>query len=173
MEYFDVWLASYHQRRVVRFLLRCRKAVHRRKVGSIYSLWPLLVIAGGYAIWKAIQGNPLWQFYSATLTVQAPVCLLVTIEGFSLRQFLIPQVLLLCALAVLIVESCGAAIRQRKSRNWVTVSVAASLSIILLLSTVSHVRLLLGEPDKWSSLVRTTRVRPEDVRALRDMRKMD
>jgi hypothetical protein len=147
------------------------------KLAAYTPLWPLLLVAGGYSIWKAVQVTPLWQFYTATLTVQLPVCLLVTIEGFSLRQFLVPQVLMLCALAVLLVESCEAAVRQRGSRelapNWAVVAVAASLSIILLLSVVGHVRLLLGEPDKWSSLDRTSRVSPEDVRALRNIRKMD
>jgi len=83
----------------------------------------------------------------------------------------------LCALAVLVVESCDAAVRRRESRelatNWAIAAVAASLSIVLLLTMVGHVRLLLGEPEKWSSLDRTSRVRPEDVRALRSIRKMD
>jgi 4-amino-4-deoxy-L-arabinose transferase-like glycosyltransferase len=147
------------------------------KLAAYTPLWPLLLVAGGYATWKAAQGSPLWQFYAATLAVQLPVCLLVTIEGFSLRQFLVPQVLLLCALAVLVVESCDAAVRRRESRelatNWAIAAVAASLSIVLLLTMVGHVRLLLGEPEKWSSLDRTSRVRPEDVRALRSIRKMD
>ena len=147
------------------------------KLAAYTPLWPLLLVAGGYALWKAVQGTPMWQFYTATLALQLPVCLLVTIEGFSLRQFLVPQVLLLCALAVLLFESCEAAVRQRGSReiatNWAVVAVAASLGIVLLLFVVGHVRLLLGEPDKWSSLDRTSRVRPEDVRALRNIRKMD
>jgi hypothetical protein len=45
--------------------------------------------------------------------------------------------------------------------------------MILLLSMVGHVRLLLGEPNEWSSLDRTSRVRPENVRELRGVRKMD
>jgi 4-amino-4-deoxy-L-arabinose transferase-like glycosyltransferase len=136
-------------------------------------LWPLLLVAGGYAISKAVRGNPLWQFYAATLAVQLPVCLLVTIEGFSLRQFLVPQVLLLCASAVLIMEGCQVAVRRRGPWRWATIALAASLGVVLVLAVAGHVRLLLGEPDKWSSLDRTSRVRPEDVRELRGVRKMD
>jgi 4-amino-4-deoxy-L-arabinose transferase-like glycosyltransferase len=142
------------------------------KLAGYTPLWPLLLVAGGYAAWKAVRGTPLWQFYAATLAVQLPVCLLVTIEGFSLRQFLVPQVLLLCALAVLVVESYQAVVR-RGSPRWVTISVAASLTIVLLLSIVGHVHLLLGEPDEWSSLDRTSRVTPENVRELRGVRKMN
>ncbi len=136
-------------------------------------LWPLLLVAGGYAIWKAVRGNPLWQFYAATLAVQLPVCLLVTIEGFSLRQFLVPQVLLLCASAVLVVEGCEAAVSRRGPWRWATIALAASLGLVLVLAVAGHVRLLLGEPDEWSSLDRTSRVRPGDVRELRGVRKMN
>jgi 4-amino-4-deoxy-L-arabinose transferase-like glycosyltransferase len=136
-------------------------------------LWPLLLIAGGYAISKAVRGNPLWQFYAATLAVQLPVCLLATIEGFSLRQFLVPQALLLCALAVLVVESCEAAVRRGGPWRWATIALAASLGVVLALAVAGHVRLLLGEPEEWSSLDRTSRVRPEAVSELQGVRKMD
>jgi len=89
-----------------------------------------------------------------------------------LRQFLVPQVLLLCALAVLVVESCQAVVRRRGPWRWATFALAASLGV-LVLAAAGHGRLLLGEPDEWSSLERTSRVRPEDVRELRGVRKMD
>ena len=147
------------------------------KLVAYTPLWPLLLVAAGYAVWKAVRGDSTWQFFAATLAIQLPVCLLVTIEGFSLRQFLVAQVLLLCTLAAFVVEIIGAALRRREERNhatnWALGVVAASLGVVLLLSAVGHVRLLLGEPDRWSSLDRTSRVRPEDVRTLRDVQSMN
>lgn len=126
-------------------------------------LWPLLLVAGGYMVWKAIRGNPLWQFLAAALFLQAPVWTLVAVEGFSLRQFLVPQALLLCALAVLVVEACNAAVRRRGAPGWLTTAVAALLVAFLLLSAAGQVRALLGDPSDWSSLDRTSR--PSAARA--------
>ncbi len=136
-------------------------------------LWPLLVIAVGYTAWKAIRGNAIWQFYAVALVVQVPVCLLVTVEGFSLRQFLTVQTLLLCALGAFAVEVCAIAARSRELPRWLTGAVAVSLGVFLLLSAIGQVRLLLGEPNSWTLLDRTSRVNAENVRALRGIRKMD
>jgi 4-amino-4-deoxy-L-arabinose transferase-like glycosyltransferase len=136
-------------------------------------LWPLLVVAGGYVAWEAWRGSEIWQFYAAALVLQVPVCSLVMLEGFSLRQFLVPQTLLLCALGAFVAEICAVAARERRRLRPLTITVAALLCFFLLLSAIAQVRLLLGEPDSWTLLDRTSRVNAENVQTLRGIRKMD
>ncbi len=108
---------------------------------------PVLLLVSGYVIWKAIGQNSTWRLLALALLFQAPVCLLVTVEGWASRQFLIPQTLLLCALAALVVNAGGAALRGRgySGRRLTGAVVGASLVILLLASSVERVRALLPE----------------------------
>lgn len=142
------------------------------RLAAYTPLWPLLVVAGGHVVWKALRGYRLWQFYAAALALQLPVALLTTVEGWSLRQFLIPQVLLLCALSALVVEVCETAVSGRKPHQWFAVVGAAPLVIYLSVSTVGHVVTLLGEPEDWRSLDRTSRVSETDAAAVSIMHEM-
>ena len=142
------------------------------RLAGYTSTWPLLLAAGCFVAWRSTRGSALWQFYAVTLAVQIPVCLLTTIEGWSLRQFLIPQVLLLCALAALVVEICGAAFRGRGAYDRLAAVAAASLVVVLLSFGVTQVRTLLGEPDSWRYFDRTSRVSPDSVRSVSVIRKM-
>lgn len=149
-----------------------RRFVIERLVGYT-SLWPLLLAAGAYVVWKATKGSSFWQFYALVLAVQVPVCLLTAVEDWSLRQFLIPQVLLLCALAAFVVEVCDTGVERRGSYDRLAMVAAASLAILLLFFAASQVRTLLGEPDSWRSFDRTSRVSADSVRSVSVVRKMN
>ena len=135
-----------------------RYAIER--VAPSTPLWPLLLAACGYAVWKAARA-PAWRVFVAAVLLQAPVCLLAAAEDFSLRQFLVPQALLLCALAALIVEACDAAVRRRGSLARLGTLAAVSLVAFLVLSSATQVMALLGEPSEWSYLDRTSRPSPK------------
>jgi 4-amino-4-deoxy-L-arabinose transferase-like glycosyltransferase len=113
---------------------------------------PVLLLVSGYVIWRAVPQNTPWRLLALALLFQVPVCLLVTVEGWAPRQFLIPQTLLLCAGAALVVAVGKVALRQRGyTRRLMGAVVAAALMVLLLGSFVERVRaLLLESPDALS-----------------------
>jgi hypothetical protein len=107
---------------------------------------PVLLIVVGYMIWKVVRQNGPWRLLALALLFQAPVCLLVTVERWAPRQFLIPQTLLFCALAALVVDAGEAALRGRGySVRLIGAIVAAPLAILLLAASVERVQALLSE----------------------------
>src|SRR5215217_461840 len=105
------------------------------------SLWYLLPFAGVYLLWETVRGNRLWGFYSVLLILQIPFLLLVMLEGFETRQWLIAQTLLYGALAGLMAKVLGALIREeRHNLRWSLAFGAATMLIIALVwGTVSQV----------------------------------
>ena len=109
---------------------------------------PMLVLGVGYVVWKALRRNSPWRLLALALLLQVPVCLLVVVEGWAPRQFLVPQALLLCALAALVVEAGEAALRGWGHSGWlVGAVVAAPLAILLLASCVARAQALLENPS--------------------------
>jgi len=107
---------------------------------------PMLLVVLGYVVWKAIQHGGAWRLLALALLFQTPVCLLVTVERWAPRQFLVPQTLVFCALAVLIVDAGGAALRGRGySARLIGAIAAATLAILLLAASVERVQALLPE----------------------------
>jgi 4-amino-4-deoxy-L-arabinose transferase-like glycosyltransferase len=101
------------------------------------AVWPLLLVAGGYVVWRTIRGSPSWRLFAMALLFQFPVCLLVTIEGWHPRQFLTPQTLLLCALAALTADAVAllaSAVREREYSGWPRLLAAVSLLAYLVAS---------------------------------------
>ncbi len=80
-------------------------------------LWFLLPAVLLYVLWKALAGHRLWGFYLALLVVQTPVLVLVLVERWIARQFILPQTLLYGALAALVAEVVWQAVRW--PRRWV------------------------------------------------------
>jgi hypothetical protein len=113
---------------------------------------PILLLVFGYVIWRARSAEPPWMLLALALLFQVPVCLLVTVEGWAPRQFLIPQTLLFCAGAALAVAAGKVALRQRGyTRRLLGIVVAAALMVLLLGSFVERVRaLLLESPETLS-----------------------
>lgn len=103
-------------------------------------LWPVLIFAGLYVVWRAVRGERLWQFYLAVLGLQVPVSVFVLVLGYNPRQYMVPQTLLLGALAVLVVESCRAVMSRRASRPRLEIPLAVALVASLLVGTVLQVR---------------------------------
>jgi hypothetical protein len=109
---------------------------------------PMLVLGVGYVVWKALRRNSPWRLLALALLLQVPVCLLVVVEGWAPRQFLVPQALLFCALAALVVEAGEAALRGWGHSGWlVGAVVAAPLAILLLASSVARAQALLENPS--------------------------
>src|SRR5919199_1014969 len=107
---------------------------------------PMLVLGSGYMVWKALRRNGPWRLLALALLFQIPVCLLVVVEGWAPRQFLVPQTLLFCALAALVVEVGETALRGGGHSGWlVGAVVAAPLAILLLASSVARAKTLLLE----------------------------
>jgi hypothetical protein len=113
---------------------------------------PVLLLVSGYVIWRAVPQNAPWRLLALALLFQVPVCLLVTVEGWASRQFLIPQTLLFCAGAALVVAAGKVALWQRGyTCRLMGAAVAAALMVLLLGSFVERVRaLLLESPDALS-----------------------
>jgi 4-amino-4-deoxy-L-arabinose transferase-like glycosyltransferase len=121
---------------------------------------PVLLLISGYVIWKAFSRNAPWRLLALALLFQAPVCLLVMVEGWAPRQYLIPQTLLYCALAALVVEAGEAVLRGRGyPGRLVGAVVAVPLVILLLVSSVERVRVLL--PENLDELSAQRRVAPQ------------
>jgi len=116
------------------------------RVAPNIAVWPLLPVAGGYVIWRTLREGALWRLFAMALLFQFPVCLLVAIQGWHPRQFLTPQTLLLCALAVLVAD-CGGllarSIREREYAAWPRIILALSLLVYLTASVGIETRNML------------------------------
>jgi 4-amino-4-deoxy-L-arabinose transferase-like glycosyltransferase len=107
---------------------------------------PVLLLANGYVIWKAAHPNAPWTLLALALLFQVPVCLLVTVEGWAPRQFLIPQTLMFCALAALVAAASAVAWQGRSySGQLIAAVIAATLAILLLASSVERILALLSQ----------------------------
>jgi 4-amino-4-deoxy-L-arabinose transferase-like glycosyltransferase len=111
---------------------------------------PMLMVVGGYVIYKALWHNGgAWKLLALALLFQMPVCMLVAVEGWVSRQFLVTQTLLLCALGALVADALGVALGKAVSpesgypARLVGAVVAASLAGLLLVSSVERAQALL------------------------------
>ena len=105
---------------------------------------PVLLAVLGYAGWKAFREGGAWSLLALALLFQVPVCLLLVVQRWALRQFLVPQTLVFCILAALVVAAFSAAWRGRGGRYRIAVALgAALLAVTLLASSVQSVRALL------------------------------
>ena len=105
---------------------------------------PVLLAVFGYAGWKAVREGGAWGLMALALLFQVPVCLLLVVQRWALRQFLVPQTLVFCILAALVVAAITAAWRGRGGRYRIAVALGASLlAVTLLASSVQSVRELL------------------------------
>jgi 4-amino-4-deoxy-L-arabinose transferase-like glycosyltransferase len=105
---------------------------------------PVLLAVFGYAGWKAIREKGAWSLLALALLFQVPVCLLLVVQRWALRQFLVPQTLVFCILAALVVAAFSAAWRGRGGRYRIAVALgAALLAVTLLASSVQAARALL------------------------------
>ena len=121
---------------------------------------PVLILVGGYVLWKALRRNGPWMLLALALIFQIPVCLLVVVEEWAPRQFLVTQTLLFCALAALVVEAGEAALWGRGySGRIIAALVAVPLGILLLTSSVERVQALL--PDNPDVSFERQRVAPQ------------
>jgi dolichyl-phosphate-mannose-protein mannosyltransferase len=124
---------------------------------------PTLLMVLGYVAWKAIWHGGAWRLLALALLFQGPVCLLLTVERWAPRQFLIPQTLLFCALAALVVDAGEAALRGRGySARAIGTLVVAPLAILLLAASVERVQALLPE-NSVSALSGQYRVAPQET----------
>lgn len=116
---------------------------------------PTLFVVVGYVCWKAPghDAPAAWRLLAVALLLQVPVCLLVVVELWLPRQFLVPQTLVLCALAALVVEAGEAALERGRDypTRLVGALVAAPLVILVLVACVGRVQALLPE-DPVSAL---------------------
>jgi hypothetical protein len=108
---------------------------------------PVLLVVGGYVIWKALRREEGWKLLALALLFQIPVCLLVVVVEWASRQFLVAQALVFCALGALVVDASEAAWRGRSyPARLAGAVVAVPLVIFLLVSSVERVQALL--PDE-------------------------
>jgi hypothetical protein len=108
---------------------------------------PTLLVVVGYVAWKAFRQNGAWRLVALAMLFQVPVCLLVTVERWAPRQFLIFQTLVLCALASLVAEAGAAALHERDySARLIGTVVALPLATLLVVGSVEKVQALLP-PD--------------------------
>ena len=114
---------------------------------------PTMVVGVGYVAWKAIRQNGPWTLIALALLFQMPVSLLVTVERWALRQFLIPQTLVFCVLAALVVAAGEAAWQERRyTGRLIGASITALLAILLLVSSAKTVQALLLENSPRGSV---------------------
>jgi 4-amino-4-deoxy-L-arabinose transferase-like glycosyltransferase len=106
---------------------------------------PTLLAVIGYTAWKAFREKGAWRLLALAMLFQAPVCLLLTVQRWAARQFLVPQTLVFCALAALLVAACAAAWRGRGVYRMAGALGTAVLAGLLLASSVQTVRALLPE----------------------------
>jgi len=120
---------------------------------------PTLLIVVGYVTWRVRQQNRAWRLLALALLLQTPVCLLVVVELWQSRQFLIPQTLVLCALAALVVEASETALERGRNNpaRLIGALVAAVLAGVVLVACVGRVQALLPE-DPGSALLEQRRV---------------
>jgi len=126
---------------------------------------PTLLAVAGYVTWKAYRQNGAWMLLTLTLLFQVPVSLLVMVERWDSRQFLIPQTLVFCALAVLVVEAGEAALDR--GRGYATRLIGALVAVILasvvLVGCVGSAQALLPA-DPVGAPSRQNRVPPQKAR---------
>src|SRR5918997_5350160 len=107
---------------------------------------PVLLVIAGYVVWKVLRRDGPWRLSALALVFQMPICLLVVVEEWDPRQFLVAQSLLFCALAALVVDASEAAWRGGGySARLAGALVAVPLTIFLLASSVERVQALLPE----------------------------
>jgi hypothetical protein len=107
---------------------------------------PALLVTAVYVVSKALRRDRLWRLLALALVFQMPVCLLVIVEEWAPRQFLVPQALLFCALAALVVDASETAWRGRgHPARFAGAMLAVPLGILLLASAVQRVQDLLPE----------------------------
>jgi Dolichyl-phosphate-mannose-protein mannosyltransferase len=108
---------------------------------------PVLMLVFGYALWKASRGDGPWTILALALLFQMPVCLLVAMEEWRPRQYLLFAALVCCALGGLVVEDAGEA--WHGARVYVArlpgALPAVVLIILLLVASVDRVQTLLPE----------------------------
>jgi hypothetical protein len=97
---------------------------------------PVLLTVVGYAAWMAFREKGEWTILSLALLFQVPVLLLLAVQRWAVRQFLVPQTLVFCILAALVVAAAAAAWRgQGRSYQIAGAVGATALSIVLLVSS--------------------------------------
>jgi 4-amino-4-deoxy-L-arabinose transferase-like glycosyltransferase len=107
---------------------------------------PVLILTSGYAFWKASRRGGPWTLLALAPLFQTPVCLLVVVEEWDPRQYLVLKALLFCVMATLVVDAAGAAWRGRGySARLAGVLVAAPLVILLLVASAEKVQAQLPE----------------------------
>jgi 4-amino-4-deoxy-L-arabinose transferase-like glycosyltransferase len=107
---------------------------------------PVLILIGAYVLWKTFRLGGPWTLLALALLFQMPVCLLVVVEEWDPRQYLVPQALVFCALATLVVDAGEAAWWGRGySARLAGAIVAVPLVIFLLAASVGRVQSLLPE----------------------------
>jgi 4-amino-4-deoxy-L-arabinose transferase-like glycosyltransferase len=107
---------------------------------------PAVLVIAGYVVWKALRRDGPWRLLALALVFQIPVCLLVVVEEWAPRQYLVPQTLLFCALAALVVDAGEAALRGHGYFiRLAGAVVAVPLVTFLLASSVERVQALLPE----------------------------
>jgi 4-amino-4-deoxy-L-arabinose transferase-like glycosyltransferase len=127
---------------------------------------PVLLVVTGYVVWKALRQDGPWRLLALALVFQMPVCLLVVVEGWAPRQFLVPQTLLFCALAALVGDAGEAALRGRSySARLAGAVVAVPLGILLLAACVDRVQALLPD-NPVGGLSEQHRVAPQATKMI-------
>jgi hypothetical protein len=108
---------------------------------------PTLLMVVGYVTWRVRRQNGAWRLFALAMFLQIPVCLLVVVELWQSRQFLIPQTLVLCALAALVVEASETVLERGRNKRarLIGALVAAVLAGLVLVACVVRVQTLLPE----------------------------
>jgi hypothetical protein len=126
---------------------------------------PGLVVVVGYVVWRVLGRGVEWKVLALALLFQVPVCLLVVVEEWAPRQFLVPQALLFCAFGALVADAIAFTVREASSPQGAYpvriagVAVAASLVALLLAPCIERAQALI--PDKLSGLSEQHRVAPQ------------
>jgi 4-amino-4-deoxy-L-arabinose transferase-like glycosyltransferase len=120
---------------------------------------PALLAVIGYAARRAFRGGGAWRLLALAMLFQVPVCLLLTVQRWAPRQFLVPQTLVFCVLAALLVAAGAAAWRGRGAYRMVAAGGTAVLAVLVLVSCVQTVRALLPE-DLSGGFTRHKRAAP-------------
>ena len=116
------------------------KLYFSRLLAPVIIVMPALLTVVGYAAWMAFREKGEWTIMSLALFFQVPVLLLLAVQRWAARQFLVPQTLVFCILAALVVAAAAAAWRgQGRSYRIAGAVVAAALSIGLLVSSTQTV----------------------------------
>jgi 4-amino-4-deoxy-L-arabinose transferase-like glycosyltransferase len=126
---------------------------------------PTLLAVAAYVTWKAYRQDGAWTLLTLALLFQVPVSLLVMVELWNPRQFLIPQTLVFCALAALVVEAGEAALDRARDYaiRLIGALVAAVLASVVLVACVGSAKALLPE-DPIGALSRQNRLPPQQAR---------